>query len=246
MEKTTERVAWITGASRGIGRAITLRLAEAGFTIVASARSSNADGVVDKINAEGGKAVALSLDVTNAVSIPNIAKEIVGQFGRIDVLVNNAGIVRDQLLMRMKVEDWDAVLATNLTSVYGCCQSVLRTMLKQRSGRIINISSVVAQTGNSGQTNYAASKAGLIGFSKSLAREIASRGITVNVVAPGMIDTNMTAGIEGCEREALLERIPMARLGLPDEVASVVCFLASDDAAYITGQVVAVNGGLYM
>lgn len=246
MEKTTERVAWITGASRGIGRAITLRLAEAGFTIVASARSSNADGVVDKINAEGGKAVALSLDVTNAVSIPNIAKEIVDQFGRIDVLVNNAGIVRDQLLMRMKAEDWDAVLATNLTSVYGCCQSVLRTMLKQRSGRIINISSVVAQTGNSGQTNYAASKAGLIGFSKSLAREIASRGITVNVVAPGMINTDMTAEIEGFAREALLERIPMARLGLPDEVASVVCFLASDDAAYITGQVVAVNGGLYM
>lgn len=246
MEKTTERVAWITGASRGIGRAITLRLAEAGFTIVASARSSNADGVVDKINAEGGKAVALSLDVTNAVSIPNIAKEIVDQFGRIDVLVNNAGIVRDQLLMRMKAEDWDAVLATNLTSVYGCCQSVLRTMLKQRSGRIINISSVVAQTGNSGQTNYAASKAGLIGFSKSLAREVASRGLTVNVVAPGMIDTDMTAEIEGFAREALLERIPMARLGLPDEVASVVCFLASDDAAYITGQVVAVNGGLYM
>ena len=246
MEKTTERVAWITGASRGIGRAITLRLAEAGFTIVASARSSNADGVVDKINAEGGKAVALSLDVTNAVSIPNIAKEIVDQFGRIDVLVNNAGIVRDQLLMRMKAEDWDAVLATNLTSVYGCCQSVLRTMLKQRSGRIINISSVVAQTGNSGQTNYAASKAGLIGFSKSLAREVASRGLTVNVVAPGMIDTDMTAEIEGVAREALLERIPMARLVLPDEVASVVCFLASDDAAYITGQVVAVNGGLYM
>ena len=246
MEKTTERVAWITGASRGIGRAITLRLSEAGFIIVASARASNADAVVDKINAEGGKAVALSLDVTDAVSIPNIAKEAVEQFGRIDVLVNNAGIVRDQLLMRMKAEDWDAVLATNLTSVYGCCQSVLRTMLKQRSGRIINISSVVGQSGNSGQTNYSASKAGLIGFSKSLAREVASRGITVNVVAPGMIDTDMTAGIEGRAREVLLERIPMARLGLPDEVASVVCFLASHDASYITGQVVAVNGGLYM
>ena len=246
MEKTTERVAWITGASRGIGRAITLRLAEAGFTIVASARSSNADAVVDKINAEGRKAGALSLDVTDAVSIPNIAKEVVGQFGRIDVLVNNAGIVRDQLLMRMKAEDWDAVLATNLTSVYGCCQSVLRTMMKQRSGRIINISSVVGQAGNPGQTNYSASKAGLIGFSKSLAREVASRGITVNVVAPGMIDTDMTAGIEGRAREMLLDRIPMARLGLPDEVASVVCFLASHDASYITGQVVAVNGGLYM
>jgi 3-oxoacyl-[acyl-carrier protein] reductase len=190
--------------------------------------------------------VALSLDVTDAVSIPNIAKEAVEQFGRIDVLVNNAGIVRDQLLMRMKAEDWDAVLATNLTSVYGCCQSVLRTMMKQRSGRIINISSVVGQSGNSGQTNYSASKAGLIGFSKSLAREVASRGITVNVVAPGMIDTDMTAGIEGRAREVLLERIPMARLGLPDEVASVVCFLASHDASYITGQVVAVNGGLYM
>ena len=246
MEKTTERVAWITGASRGIGRAITLRLSEAGFIIVASARSSNADAVVDKINAEGGKAVALSLDVTDAVSIPNIAKEAVEQFGRIDVLVNNAGIVRDQLLIRMKAEDWDAVLATNLTSVYGCCQSVLRTMMKQRSGRIINISSVVGQSGNSGQTNYSASKAGLIGFSKSLAREVASRGITVNVVAPGMIVTDMTAGIEGRAREVLLERIPMARLGLPDEVASVVCFLASHDASYITGQVVAVNGGLYM
>tara|TARA_Y100000758_G_C15988132_1_gene399468 strand:- start:162 stop:902 length:741 start_codon:yes stop_codon:yes gene_type:complete len=246
MEKTTERVAWITGASRGIGRAITLRLSEAGFTVVASARSSNADAVVDKINAEGRKAVALSLDVTDAVSIPNIAKEAVEQFGRIDVLVNNAGIVRDQLLMRMKAEDWDAVLATNLTSVYGCCQSVLRTMMKQRSGRIINISSVVGQSGNPGQTNYSASKAGLIGFSKSLAREVASRGITVNVVAPGMIDTDMTAGIEGRAREMLLERIPMARLGLPDEVASVVCFLASHDASYITGQVVAVNGGLYM
>ena len=246
MEKTTERVAWITGASRGIGRAITLRLSEAGFIIVASARSSNADAVVDKINAEGGKAVALSLDVTDAVSIPNIAKEAVEQFGRIDVLVNNAGIVRDQLLMRMKAEDWDAVLATNLTSVYGCCQSVLRTMMKQRSGRIINISSVVGQSGNPGQTNYSASKAGLIGFSKSLAREVASRGITVNVVAPGMIDTDMTAGIEGRAREVLLERIPMARLGLPDEVASVVCFLASHDASYITGQVVGVNGGLYM
>jgi len=246
MEKTTERVAWITGASRGIGRAITLRLSEAGFTVVASARSSNADAVVDKINAEGRKAVALSLDVTDAVSIPNIAKEAVEQFGRIDVLVNNAGIVRDQLLMRMKAEDWDAVLATNLTSVYGCCQSVLRTMMKQRSGRIINISSVVGQSGNPGQTNYSASKAGLIGFSKSLAREVATRGITVNVVAPGMIDTDMTAGIEGRAREMLLERIPMARLGLPDEVASVVCFLASHDASYITGQVVAVNGGLYM
>jgi len=246
MEQTTKRVAWVTGASRGIGRAITLKLAGAGFVVVASARSNNADAVVDEINGEGGKAVALSLDVTDSESIPNVAKTAVEQFGRIDVLVNNAGIVRDQLLMRMKSEDWDTVIATNLTAVYGCCQSVLRPMMKQRSGRIINISSVVGQSGNPGQTNYSASKAGLIGFSKSLAREVASRGITVNVVAPGMIDTDMTAGLDERAREALSAQIPMARLGVPDEVASVVCFLASYEASYITGQVVAVNGGLYM
>ena len=246
MEQTTKRVAWVTGASRGIGRAITLKLAGAGFVVVASARSNNADAVVDEINGEGGKAVALSLDVTDSESIPNVAKKVVEQFGRIDVLVNNAGIVRDQLLMRMKREDWDTVIATNLTAVYGCCQSVLRPMMKQRSGRIINISSVVGQSGNPGQTNYSASKAGLIGFSKSLAREVASRGITVNVVAPGMIDTDMTAGLDERAREVLSAQIPMARLGVPDEVASVVCFLASYEASYITGQVVAVNGGLYM
>ena len=246
MEQRTKRVAWVTGASRGIGRAITLKLAGAGFVVIASARSNNADAVVDKINGEGGKAVALSLDVTDSDSIPNVAKTALDQFGRIDVLVNNAGIVRDQLLMRMKPEDWDAVIATNLTAAYGCCQSVLRSMMKQRSGRIINISSVVGQSGNPGQTNYSASKAGLIGFSKSLAREVASRGITVNVVAPGMIDTDMTAGLDERAREALSAQIPMARLGVPDEVASVVCFLASYEASYITGQVVAVNGGLYM
>ena len=246
MEQTTKRVAWVTGASRGIGRAITLKLAGAGFIVVASARSNNADAVVDKINGEGGKAVALSLDVTDSDSILNVAKTAVEQFGSIDVLVNNAGIVRDQLLMRMKPEDWDTVIATNLTAVYGCCQSVLRPMMKQRSGRIINISSVVGQSGNPGQTNYSASKAGLIGFSKSLAREVASRGITVNVVAPGMIDTDMTAELDERAREALSAQIPMARLGVPDEVASVVCFLASYEASYITGQVVAVNGGLYM
>ena len=246
MEQTTKRVAWVTGASRGIGRAIALKIAVTGFVVVASARSNNADAVVDKINGEGGKAVALSLDVTDSDSILNVAKTAVEQFGSIDVLVNNAGIVRDQLLMRMKPEDWDTVIATNLTAVYGCCQSVLRPMMKQRSGRIINISSVVGQSGNPGQTNYSASKAGLIGFSKSLAREVASRGITVNVVAPGMIDTDMTAGLDERAREALSAQIPMARLGVPDEVASVVCFLASHEASYITGQVVAVNGGLYM
>lgn len=246
MIESERRVAVVTGASRGIGRAIALKLADTGVTVVAVARAQNADGVVAEIEAAGGTAVAVSLDLTNSASIPSLARAAVDRFGRIDVLVNNAGIVRDQLMMRMKSEDWDAVLATNLTAVFGCCQAVLRTMLKQRAGRIINISSVVAQSGNPGQANYAASKAGLIGFSKSFAREVASRGITVNVVAPGMTDTDMTSGLDEGTREALVRQIPMARLGTPDEVAAVVCFLASDEASYITGQVVGVNGGMYM
>lgn len=246
MIESERRVAVVTGASRGIGRAIALKLADTGAAVVAVARAQNADGVVAEIEAAGGTAVGVTLDVTDSGSIPSLARAALDRFGRIDVLVNNAGIVRDQLMMRMKSEDWDAVLATNLTAVFGCCQAVLRTMMKQRAGRIINISSVVAQSGNSGQTNYAASKAGLIGLSKSLAREVASRGITVNVVAPGMTDTDMISGLDGRAREAMVRQIPMARLGTPDEVAAAVCFLASDEASYITGQVVAVNGGMYM
>lgn len=240
------RVALVTGASRGIGRAIALRLASAGATVVAGARSDHADPVRQRIVDEGGAALAVSLEVTDPASIAAAVRGALDSFGRIDILVNNAGIVRDQLLMRMKTEEWEAVLATNLTAAYTSCQAVLRPMLKRRSGRIINIASVVGQSGNPGQANYAASKAGLIGFTKSLAQEVASRGITVNVVAPGMIETDMTAVLDGRAQAALRERIPMGRLGSPEEVAGVVGFLASDEAAYITGQVVGVNGGMYM
>ena len=242
----TERVALVTGASRGIGRAIALQLAAAGASVVAGARAQHAGPVVREIETAGGTAVGVTLDVTDTGSVTASAQAAIDRFGRIDVLVNNAGIVRDQLMMRMKIEDWEVVLATNLTAAFACCQAVMRPMLKQRSGRVINISSVVAQSGNPGQANYAASKAGLIGFSKSLAREVASRGITVNVVAPGMIETDMTAALDERTRSALSAQIPLGRLGTPEDVAAMVCFLASDEAAYITGQVVAVNGGMYM
>ena len=246
MSDLTGRAAIVTGASRGIGRAIARRLAAAGATVVAGARADHADSVAREIEAAGGTAVGVTLDVTDSESVAGVARATLDRFGRIDVLVNNAGIVRDQLLMRMKRSEWDAVVATNLTAAFLCCQSVLRPMLKQRSGRIINIGSVVGQSGNPGQANYAASKAGLIGFSRSLAQEVASRGITVNVVAPGMIDTDMTAALDQRARDALRARIPMGRLGAPEDVGAAVCFLASDEASYITGQVVSVNGGMYM
>ena len=246
MSDLTGRAAIVTGASRGIGRAIARRLAAAGATVVAGARADHADSVAREIEAAGGTAVGVTLDVTDSESVAGVARATLDRFGRIDVLVNNAGIVRDQLLVRMKQSEWDAVVATNLTAAFICCQSVLRPMLKQRSGRIINIGSVVGQSGNPGQANYAASKAGLIGFSRSLAQEVASRGITVNVVAPGMIDTDMTAALDQRARDALRARIPMGRLGAPEDVGAAVCFLASDEASYITGQVVSVNGGMYM
>ncbi len=246
MSDLAGRVALVTGASRGIGRAIALHLASAGATVVAGARADHARPVQQQIEEAGGAAVAITLDVTDAASIGTAASAALGRFGRVDILVNNAGIVRDQLLMRMKAEEWDTVLATNLTAACVSCQAVLRPMLKQRSGRIINIASVVGQSGNPGQSNYAASKAGLIGFTKSLAQEVASRGITVNVVAPGMIETDMTAALDERARAALRKRIPMGRFGSPEEVAGVVRFLASDEASYITGQVIGVNGGMYM
>ena len=240
------RVALVTGASRGIGRAVTLRLAAAGASVVAGARADHAEGVVREALAAGGAAAHVSLDVTDAESVRGAVQAAVDGFGRVDILVNNAGIVNDQLTVRMKPAEWDAVLATNLTGAFTCCQAVLRPMLKQRSGRIINVGSVVGQSGNPGQANYAATKAGLTGFTKSLAREVAARGITVNVVAPGMIDTDMTAGLDGRARDAMAGRIPQGRLGRPDDVAAAVCFLASDEASYITGQVLGVNGGMYM
>ena len=240
------RVAFITGASRGIGKAIAERCASAGATVAACARADHAQAVVDTIMASGGSAMAQSLEVTDKASVNNAVNEVLNRFGHIDIVVNNAGIVRDQLLMRMKSADWDAVLATNLTAAFQCSQAVLRPMLKQRYGRIINISSVVGQSGSAGQTNYAASKEGLVGFTRSLAREVASRGITVNVVSPGMIETDMTAALSVNTREALATQIPIGRFGTTKDVAGAVCFLASDEAAYITGQVLSVNGGMYM
>jgi 3-oxoacyl-[acyl-carrier protein] reductase len=245
MIELSGRVAIVTGASRGIGRAIAQQLARQGAVVVAAARGENARAVVDEIVASGGRAEAVSLDVTE----PGAAEQLVGktleQHSRIDVLVNNAGIARDQLLLRMKRDDWDAVLATNLTAAFALSQAVLKPMIRQRGGRIISISSVVGQSGNAGQANYAASKAGLIGFTKALALEVASRGITANVVAPGLIETDMTRALTEQARDEWASKIPLRRLGTPADIASAVCFLASDEASYITGHVLAVNGGMY-
>jgi 3-oxoacyl-[acyl-carrier protein] reductase len=213
---------------------------------VAAARGDNARATVDDIIQSGGKADLLALDVTDSTAPDAAIAATVGAHGRLDILVNNAGITKDQLMLRMKRDDWDAVLGTNLTSVFALTQAALKPMIKQRAGRIICISSVVGQGGNAGQANYAASKAGLIGFAKSVAQEVASRGITVNVVAPGLIDTDMTRAITGSAHEEWAAKIPLKRLGTPADIAAAVCFLASDEASYITGQVLAVNGGMYM
>jgi 3-oxoacyl-[acyl-carrier protein] reductase len=242
----TGRVALVTGASRGIGRAIACALAAQGATVVAAARGDHAEAVAAELTAKGHRAEAVALDVTDVAAIERVPADVVQRHGRVDIVVSNAGITRDQLLMRMKRDDWDAVIATNLTATFGLAQAVIRPMLKQRSGRIIAVSSVVGQTGNTGQTNYAASKAGLVGFVKALAREVASRGITANVIAPGMIDTDMTRVVGEKAQQEWASQIPLGRLGSPDDVAAAACFLASDEAAYITGHVLAVNGGMYM
>jgi 3-oxoacyl-[acyl-carrier protein] reductase len=246
MFELTGRVALVTGASRGIGRAIAETLAAQGAIVVAAARRDNASATAAAIVEAGGKAEAVAVDVTDADALERLPGSIVERHGRLDVLVSNAGITRDQLLMRMKREDWDAVIATNLTATFTLAQAAMRPMLKQRGGRIIAVSSVVGQMGNAGQTNYAASKAGLIGFCKALAREVASRNITVNVIAPGMIDTDMTRAIAEKAQIDWAGQIPLGRLGTTADVASAACFLASDEAAYITGHVLSVNGGMYM
>jgi 3-oxoacyl-[acyl-carrier protein] reductase len=246
MFELTNRVALVTGASRGIGRAIATALAAQGALVVAAARGDNANDTVSAIAAAGGRAEAVGVDVTDSAALEQLPGSIVERHGRLDILVSNAGITRDQLLMRMKRDDWDAVIATNLTATFTLAQAAMRPMLKQRGGRIIAVSSVVGQMGNAGQTNYAASKAGLIGFAKALAREVGSRAITVNVIAPGMIDTDMTRAVAPTAHAELERLIPLGRLGTVDDVAAAACYLASDEASYITGHVLAVNGGMYM
>jgi 3-oxoacyl-[acyl-carrier protein] reductase len=242
----TGKIAVVTGAGRGIGRSIAQALASGGALVVPTDAVSPgaAEGGSDPAGSGRVTDVVL-MNVTDAAAVEAAFSGILERHGRVDILVNNAGITRDQLLMRMKREDWDRVLEVNLTGAFVCTQAVLRQMMKQRAGRIISISSVVGQMGNAGQSNYAASKAGLIGFSKSLAREVAARNITVNVVAPGLIDTDMTRALPAEVQAEWQSKVPLGRFGTPGDVAATVCFLASDEASYITGQVLAVNGGMY-
>ena len=245
--KLEGRVALITGASQGIGHACALALARQGASIAVAARNrEKLDELVKEIETAGGKAAAFVIDVADEEQVKNGIKSAIAHFGKIDILVNNAGITRDQLVMRMKRSDWDSVLNTNLTSAYLCIQQVIPSMLKQRWGRIINITSVFGQIGQAGQANYAASKAGLIGLTMAMAREVASRNITCNAVAPGFIDTSMTAALSEEFRQTAVKTIPLGRVGSPNDVASAVNFLASEEASYITGHVLNVNGGLLM
>ena len=241
------RVALVTGASQGIGHACALRLAAAGASVALAARNQERlNELAQQISASGGQVAAFALDVTDEDQIKATCKAVISQFGKIDILVNNAGVTRDQLVMRMKRADWDLVLNTNLTSAYLCIQQVMGSMLKQRWGRIVNITSVFGQTGQAGQANYAASKAGLIGLTMAVAREVASRNITCNAVAPGFIETAMTSSLGEDFRQNAMKMIPLARIGTPDDVAQAIAFLASDDASYITGHVLNVNGGMFM
>jgi 3-oxoacyl-[acyl-carrier protein] reductase len=240
-------VSLVTGASRGIGRAIALALAGEGATVILGARDEGRlQDVVGAIGASGGKASAVALDVSSRGSVESAIAKILADHGKLDHVVNNAGITRDNLLLRMKAEQWDEVMATNLTGTFLCTQAALKPMIRQRSGRIVNVTSVVGLSGNAGQANYAASKAGVIGFTKSVAREVASRGITVNAVAPGFIETDMTAAMTDKAREAVVSAIPMGRVGRPEDIADAVVFLLSERAAYVTGQILCVDGGFHM
>ncbi|GAB7053937.1 MULTISPECIES: 3-oxoacyl-[acyl-carrier-protein] reductase [Paenibacillus] len=244
----TGKVALVTGASRGIGRAIALSLAEAGADVAVNYAGSEAAAAetVQQIEAMGRKAIKVKANVGAVQEVEDMFKQILETFGRIDILVNNAGITRDNLIMRMKEEEFDQVIETNLKGVFNCLKAASRPMMKQRSGRIINISSVVGALGNAGQTNYVAAKAGVIGMTKAAAKELASRGITVNCVAPGFIETDMTDKLSGEMRDQLLQQIPLARLGQPEDIAKAVRFLASEDSSYMTGQTIHVDGGMYM
>jgi 3-oxoacyl-[acyl-carrier protein] reductase len=237
------QVALVTGASRGIGRAIAEQLAALGAKVIGTATTEKGAAAISEYLGAGQ---GLVLDVASAESIEQCLETIKSQFGEIDILVNNAGITRDNLLMRMKDEEWFDIMQTNLTSVFRMSKAVLRSMMKKRCGRIITIGSVVGSMGNAGQTNYAAAKAGVLGFTKSLAKEVASRGITVNAIAPGFIDTDMTKDLSDEQKQAIFSQVPANRLGLPEEIAATVAFLASRQAAYITGETIHVNGGMYM
>jgi 3-oxoacyl-[acyl-carrier protein] reductase len=241
------QVALVTGASRGIGAAIAQSLGKQGATVIGTATTQNgAEQIGAALQQAGVNGAGMALDVNDAAQVEAVLKQIAEQFGDITILVNNAGVTRDTLLMRMKEDDWDAVLSTNLKSVFRLSQAVLRPMMKARYGRIINISSVVGHSGNAGQTNYAAAKAGMTGFTKSLAQEVGSRGITVNCVAPGFIDTDMTRELAEEQRNRLLQQIPLGRLGQVEDIAAAVAFLASLAAGYISGETLHVNGGMYM
>jgi 3-oxoacyl-[acyl-carrier protein] reductase len=241
------RVALVTGASQGIGRACALKLAAQGAAVAVAARNQEKlNELVQQISASGGKAAAVAMDVSDEEQIKAVFKTALGQFGKIDILVNNAGITRDQLVMRMKRTDWDAVLNTNLTSAYLCIQQVIGSMLKQRWGRIINVTSIFGQMGQAGQANYVSSKAGLIGLTMAIAREVGSRNITCNAVAPGFIETAMTSALSEDFKQNAVKMIPLGRVGTPEDVANSVGFLASEEASYITGHVLNVNGGMLM
>ncbi|WP_338786635.1 3-oxoacyl-[acyl-carrier-protein] reductase [Metabacillus sp. FJAT-53654] len=242
------KVALVTGASRGIGKAIALELAKNGASVAVNYAGSEAKAneVVDEIKANGGNAFAIKADVSNTEDVQNMIKEVISQFGQLDILVNNAGITRDNLLMRMKDAEWDDVINTNLKGVFLCTKGVTRQMMKQRSGRIINITSVVGVSGNAGQANYVAAKAGVIGLTKTTAKELASRNITVNAVAPGFITTDMTDELSEEMKAEMLKQIPLAKLGEPSDIANIVTFLASEKSKYITGQTMHVNGGMVM